>query len=174
MKEYHIVSKDNDKIIASRNIGKYGQSIYSRNPKERTSFILEGVVLAVGLLGILLSVVNVIPSLRLKIPPILALVLAASFVVIAYSAVLRDRFVTSTDNKKKRRLYNGYTPSVGSWRDPYGLARDTADVRGKKTYYIIDSETNAIVDVKRLGKWGQAYIEWRGKRQKRDKKEGGA
>lgn len=61
------------------------------------------------------------------------------------------------------------------WPDPYNLldkylSSDTT----QKLYYIVDSETNAIVDVKRLGKWGQAYVEWRGKRQKRNHKEGGA
>lgn len=62
----------------------------------------------------------------------------------------------------------------GSWKDPYGFAQGNTDIPGKKTYFIVDSEKNAIVDVKRLGKWGQAYIEWRGKRQKRNHKEGGA
>ena len=51
------------------------------------------------------------------------------------------------------------------WFDPYGLARDTADVSGKKTYYVVDSERNAVVDVIHLGKWGQKWLNHRAKRQ---------
>ena len=53
-RKYYIVSKDNDKIIVSRNISKYRQSVYSKCPKERMNFILGYIVLDFGLLGILL------------------------------------------------------------------------------------------------------------------------
>ena len=51
------------------------------------------------------------------------------------------------------------------WFDPYGLARDAVDVPGKKTYFVVDSERNAVVDVIHLGKWGQKWLNHRAKRQ---------
>ena len=69
----------------------------------------------------------------------------------------KQGFIDDISNKAKCK--------GGCWFDPYGLARDTADVPGKKTYYIVDSETNAIVDVKRFGKWGQKWLNLRAKRQ---------
>ena len=161
-KIYYIVSKDHNEIIASKNISIIGQLLYSRHPKERPSFIMYYAVLTIGLLGVLLSLINSAGFLRLKIPPILALWLAVAFFAIAYSAIIRDK------------VASGRTDGVGKgkhvespWSDPYRLvSRYPDNDPSKKTYYIIDSEKNAIVDVKRLGKWGQAYITWRGKRQK--------
>ena len=61
-------------------------------------------------------------------------------------------------------LYNR-KGDYGAWLDPYGFARDAADVPGKKTYYIVDSERNAVVDVIHLGRWGQKWLNRRAKRQ---------
>ena len=63
-----------------------------------------------------------------------------------------------------RMLYNR-KGDYGAWLDPYGFARDAADVPGKKTYYIVDSERNAVVDVIHLGRWGQKWLNRRAKRQ---------
>lgn len=78
-----------------------------------------------------------------------------------YLALLIEKLTGKDSNSVQSNKH------FGSWKDPYGLAQsDSDDIPGKKTYYIVDSEKNAIVDVKRLGKWGQRYVEWRGKRQK--------
>ena len=50
------------------------------------------------------------------------------------------------------------------WLDPYGIARHAVDVPGKKTYFIVDAEKNAVVDVLRLGRWGQKRLNRRAKR----------
>lgn len=51
----------------------------------------------------------------------------------------------------------------GRWFNPYGLAQNYVDDGNstKKAYYIVDSETNAIVDIIRLGKWGQKWLKYR-------------
>lgn len=46
----------------------------------------------------------------------------------------------------------------GPWLDPYGLAQAPAPEDGKKTYYLVDGETNAIVDVLHLGKRAEARL----------------
>lgn len=54
---------------------------------------------------------------------------------------------------------------AGPWLDPYGLAQAPAPEDGKKTYYLVDSERNAIVDVLRLGKRAEAQLLRRAARQ---------
>ena len=78
-----------------------------------------------------------------------------------YLALLIEKLTGKDSNSVQSNKH------FGSWKDPYGLAQgEVNNTPGKKTYYIVDSEKNAIVDVKHLGKWGQRYVEWRGKRQK--------
>ena len=67
-----------------------------------------------------------------------------------FIAMLVNRFAVEEPVQNKRHY--------GAWLDPYGLARDTADIPGKKAYYIVDSERNAVVDVIHLGKWGQKWL----------------
>jgi len=169
-KKYFVVDCKTDEIVTSIKIGAGGQAVYDDPPELRkgSRLLMIGLDCDIAMLVFALMGYFIRPLFHVLMP--LASITAAFGFILTYVGLWLERSAKKSDEgnqNKKRHLYNGYTPSVGPWKDPYGLAQgDTNNIPGKKTYYIVDSETNAIVDVKRLGKWGQRYVEWRGRRQK--------
>lgn len=176
-KRFFIVDCITNEIVATVKIGAGEQVVYDDPPELRKGTRLSMIGFdCFGMMLVLVFAGYFVRSLFHALMP-LASVAAAFGLILSYLGWWLERSAKKSgegNQNKKRHLYNGYTPSVGPWKDPYGLAQDNTDTPGKKAYYIVDSQTNAIVDVKRLGKWGQAYVKWRSKRQKRNHKEGGA
>ena len=176
-KRFFLVDCKTNEIVASVKIGAGMQVVYDDPPELRkgSRLIMVGLdcdiaMIALALLGYLIR-----PLFHVLMP--LAGGAAALGLPLTYVGWWLKKGVKESgegNQNKKRHPYNKYTPSVGPWKDPYDLSRDTAHISGKKNYYIVDSEANEIVDVIRLGKWEQVYIEWRGKRQTRNGKEGSA
>ena len=167
-KRFFVVDCKTNEIMASVKVGAGMQVVYDNPLELRKSAGLIMIAIDCHIATLMLSLTGyfIRPLFRALMP--LASAAAAFGLVLAYVGWGLEKSAKKSvegNRNRDRHLYNGSTPSAGSWKDPYGLARDTADVPGKKTYYIVDSETNAIVDVKRLGKWGQKWLNLRAKRQ---------
>ena len=162
-KEYFVVDRKTNKIITTKQVGAAKQVLYENSPKLRKGNRLILASFACGVLMLLFAFIGYFfASLRSVVWPCATVSACADFILTCTGAILErnaKRLGVSGDISNKAKCKG--IP----WFDPYGLARDAADVPGKKTYYIVDAERSAVVDVIRLGKWGQKRLERRAKRQ---------
>lgn len=162
----YVVSNETQSIIYTKMIRTMEWKIlYAVPPKERSASLLTHFGFCCACVGLVLGGINLIfpftlPTLIEKF----SVVLLCLYPIFALIATTLYKRVSNNENDGNNKNH----VVVGTaWSDPYHLLSKYLDhTPDKKLYYIVDSETNAIVDVKRLGKWGQAYIEWRSRRQK--------
>lgn len=171
LKKFFVVDCETNEIVATVRIGATGRVVFDDPPELRKGSRLIIISFGCDIAMFVFALAGCFIRPLFRVMMLCVSIAAALGLVLLYLGWWLEKSAKKSSvgsEKKKRHLYNGYTPSFGPWIDPYGLGRDYPDDDGKKTYYIVDSEKNAIVDVKRLGKRGQAYLAWRGKRKKKN------
>ena len=147
-KTYLFVDGKSRAIVSKRRIGKRGQSYFNTQPNKRLKIIFGYLGVDCVTIGFLMGCYEWLSGAE-KLSPLMV-IMSSMLLPCGFIAMLVNRFAVEEPVQNKRHY--------GAWPDPYGLARDTADIPGKKTYYIVDSERNAVVDVIHLGKWGQKWL----------------
>ena len=157
-KAYCIVDKETNEILDTRYLGRLGRIYYEARPDTRKGFKIQ----YVGLLCMDIALALFMAGCFLRILIGYALFFAVLFIVLGVVG-----WIAIKSSEKAIGKTNPSKVKVGYWSDPYGLARNYVDDGNdaRKAYYIIDSETNAIVDIIRLGKWGQKWLHYRAERQ---------
>ena len=164
-KEYWVVAPDADRILSRRKYSKLKQMFYSKKPEDRTNFVMANIACFISTLGLILLMIGVFrPFTSSPIIYIIVGLMPGAHIIYASVATLIDgiRGDKKVQRKQGTRTLLAYEIP---WLDPYGIARDAVDVPGKKTYFIVDAEKNAVVDVLRLGRWGQKRLNRHAKRQ---------
>ena len=164
-KEYWVVAADAGRILSRRKYSKLKQMFYSKKPEDRANFVMANIACFISTLGLILLMIGVFhPFTSSPIIYIIVGLMPGAHIIYASVATLID----GIRGDKKVQMKQGIRTLLEyeiPWLDPYGLARDAVDVPGKKTYFVVDSERNAVVDVIHLGKWGQKWLNHRAKRQ---------
>jgi len=144
-KTYFLVDRDTGKIICEKRLGVSWQKYYEACPEMRKRIRVQYAGVCCMDIAITLFAAGCFFQSLISY--------ALLFTVLTIALECATWFMEKTINEKKKTYssiqHNNYD------NDPT-----------KKIVFVVDSETNAIVDVKRLGKWGQRYVEWRGRRQK--------
>lgn len=156
-KVFLVVDIETNETVYRMMCGKLRQMYYDRDPKDHVGFVMANVVSLITITGLLLGIVEVFAPF-LKSPYAFVAVGCMTGAHIIYVGICWLIEKCRDGNRKEARAKRVKVMSDIPWLDPYGLARDTADVPGKKTYYVVDSERNAVVDVIHLGKWGQKWL----------------
>ena len=167
-KRFFVVDCKTKEIVTSVKLGAGIQVVYDDPPERRkgSGLFVIGIHCDIAMFVLAFTGYFIQPLFQVLMP--LAGVAAAFGFVLTYVGwwmERNDKKYSESNRNKKLRIYNGCTPSVDPWLDPYGIARDAVDVPGKKTYFIVDAEKNAVVDVLHLGRWGQKRLNRRAKRQ---------
>lgn len=159
-KTYYIVDSEKNRICYEISISTFWDS--NESPEQRKGENLGSVGFFCGGCGLCVGFINSKTSfLHLHVLEVIAWGMIYFALVLFVAAAVYVKMAEHNTREAKHKK------SGLPWSDPYQLvSRYPNNDPSKKIYYIIDNEKNAIVDVKRLGKWGQAYVEWRGKRQK--------
>ena len=159
-KIYYIADSQTNTYVATKRVGIRGRVLYDHSKESRLGYRIQDLGIScffvvAPLLFLIAWFARSLLAYALSI-----MVLAPILIIIGWLILYRAEQLGISGDITNKAKCKGIP-----WFDPYGLARDAADIPGKKTYYIVDSERNAVVDVLHLGKWGQAYLERRGKRQ---------
>ena len=163
LKKYVIVDRATNKITVAKRVSVNGQMAYDSPPELRKGGRLVLLSMDCGVITIVSALIGYFAaSLRSVMLP------CAS--VFAFISLLLGCIGTILERSAKKLGISGDISSKAKckdipWFDPYGLARDAVDVPGKKTYFVVDSERSAVVDVLHLGKWGQKWLNHLAKRQ---------
>ena len=159
-KSYYIADSQTNAYVATKRVGIRGRVLYDHSKESRIGYKIQ--YLGISCLFIVapllfLTAWFVRPLLKYALS---VMTLAPILIIVGWLILYRaEKLGVCGDISNKAKCKD--IP----WFDPYGLARDTVDVPGKKAYYSVDSERNAVVDVIHLGKWGQKWLNHRAKRQ---------
>lgn len=163
-KDYFIIDSESGRICYRKSVAAFWD--YTEAPKMRKGGIMVRIGIDCVLGGLGIGFINSKFSF-LQLPLLEGIawtLMCLALALFIFGAVYGKLASKDEKTTKCRRTIAGKARP-----DPYHLVDEYPDGHPtKKTYYIVDSETNTIVDVKHLGKWGQAYLAWRGRRQRND------
>ena len=150
-KTYCVVDGSNRATIAKWKIGRRGQVYFDERPEKRIKVIIGYFGIDCTMVGFVLVCLGFLRATWQPAP--ITIVLSCMLFPCGCFCLLVDKLAGENGNGTPRNKH------FGSWEDPHHLAQGkTTDVPGKKTYYVVDSERNAVVDVIHLGKWGQKWL----------------